>query len=106
MSIRKLRPIRNQVLIEQTMTKKESNLILPDKDTKDQQEDLDMYDVTFKVIALGAACPDNEVKVGDCPVMSKHCQHQVARRIDDNTDDKVIIMQAIIDYDDIVGIEE
>jgi hypothetical protein len=95
-----MKVLGKKVLIEQTMTKKESKIILMNKDKKDEET----FDTTFKVIQMGSECPVGEVAVGDTPIFSKYVDFHGAKVIEEVKDKKVII-HTIVHFEDIIGIE-
>ena len=91
------------VLVEQTMTKKSTNLTF-DKISKEQQEDL--VDITFKVIGIGSRVPEEYgIKVGDVPVLSKYSDFHGVKVVSETKDKKVMIMHTLIPYKDIIAVE-
>lgn len=97
--------IGKRVLVEQTSIKKESKIILTDKN-KEQG-----IAVSFKVLQLGNECPVGEghVKVGDIPIFSEHVTFDGFKMIkaDKAPNGEVLnaIAHTIVWYDDILATE-
>ena len=94
-----MKVLGKRVLIEQKMVKKKSVIIR----TNNSKEE-DVYDIHFKVLQLGSECPENEIKVGDTPIFGKHTQFNTVKVL--KKTEKEVILNAIIHYDDIEGIDD
>lgn len=93
------RILGNRVLIEQIMTKKESNLIL----TAKQKEDTENFETERKVIMVGLGVNKEEIEVGDIPVFGKYAVED-SIKIVSKTDD-VLVAHLVMNVDNIVGID-
>lgn len=93
------RILGNRVLIEQIMTKKESNLIL----TAKQKEDTENFEIERKVIMVGLGVNKEEIEVGDIPVFGKYAVED-SIKIVSKTDD-VLVAHLVMNVDNIVGID-
>lgn len=97
--------IGKRVLIEQTSVKKESKIILTDKN-KEQG-----ISVSFKVLQLGNECPTGvgHVQVGDIPVFSENVTFDGFKMLktekEANGEIKLAVAQTIVWYDDIIATE-
>ena len=97
--------IGNRVLIEQTSTKKETKIIMTEKN-----KGSDLI-ITFKVLQLGNECPTGEghVKVGDVPIFSEHVTFSGHKTltIDKAPNGEVtkLVAHTIVYYDDIIATE-
>lgn len=88
----------NRVLIEQIMTKKESSLLLTDK----QKQDTQNFDIERKIIMLGDEV--TTVDLGDIPIFSKYGEPEAVMII--SKDDDKMVSHIIMSVEDIVGLEE
>jgi len=93
-----MKVLKNAVLIEKTMIKKKSRIILSDK-----SEDDEKYDITYKILKLGPDV-DADIKVGDIPVFHDYSQLMAAKVIE-RTKNK-IVGTLIVFQDDIIAIDE
>lgn len=84
------------VLVEQIMTKKESQIIL-DAGSDDREK----FNFEFKVTNVAEDC-DN-IKIGDNPLFVEHVRFQGLKVIE-KTDEKMIA-EVIVHEDDIIAIE-
>ena len=89
----------NRVLIEQIMTKKESNLIL----TAKQKEDTENFEIERKVIMVGRGVNKEEIEVGDIPVFGKYAVEDSIKIISKTED--VLVAHLVMHVDNIVGID-
>jgi co-chaperonin GroES (HSP10) len=105
-----MRVIGTMVLIEQTMTKKTSAIIMTDGN-KEQS-----FDTKFKIVGLGGKCPNERedtyegIKVGDEPIFSTHVVFHGAKRISEvkaknGRDVESAVIHTMVDYADIIAIE-
>tara|TARA_R110000796_G_scaffold231853_8_gene349954 strand:+ start:7246 stop:7575 length:330 start_codon:yes stop_codon:yes gene_type:complete len=96
-----MKVLGNRILIEQKMTSKKSQLLLPDT-----VADKEKFDFAFKVLQVGPQCPTNEadrIVVGDTPVFSQYVNFQGTKLI--HKDDAGMIVHVIVVYDDIIAID-
>ncbi len=97
--------IGKRVLVEQLSVKKESKIILSEKN-KEQG-----LSVTFKVLQLGNECPTGEghVVVGDVPVFSESVTFDGFKMIDmekaPNGEVLKAVAHTVVWYDDIIACE-
>jgi hypothetical protein len=97
--------IGKRVLIEQTSVKKDTKIILTDKN-KDQG-----ISISFKVLQLGNECPQGpeHVQVGDVPVFSESVTFDGFKMITTDKAPNGEILKAtahtVVWYDDIIATE-
>lgn len=97
--------IGNRVLVEQTSLKKETKIIMTEKN-----KGSDLI-ITFKVLQLGNECPTGEgyVKVGDIPIFSESVSFSGHKTISvekaPNGEVLKLIAHTIVYYDDIIATE-
>lgn len=89
---------KKYVEVEQTMTKKESKVLM-----LDSSNDADKYDITQKVVQVGPECVN--VKEGDIPIMAPHFQEFGRQWVSGEKDAPTIVWRVIYNEDDIVGVE-
>ena len=100
-----MRIIGKRVLVEQTSTKKDTKIILTEKN-----KGSDLI-ITFKVLQLGNECPTGEgyVRVGDIPIFSEHVSFSGHKTISvekaPNGEVLKLIAHTIVYCDDIIGTE-
>jgi len=95
-----MRPIGRRVLVEITTTKKQSKIILTDKQVPEAQ-----FDTAYKILQIGPTCPTDEgITVGDVPIFEQHSIFVGTKTIEEVKDVRVV-RHGIISYDDIAGIE-
>lgn len=94
-----MKVVGRRVLVEQTMTKKQTKIILPGKTSSEDQ-----YDITFVVLQLGEDCPKDIINVGDIPIFTKHINFEGVKMIEEEKDVKRTL-HTIVYYDDIIGVE-
>jgi len=89
------------VLVQQTDTKKASNIILPGKSgTKDG------YITTFAIQQIGSEVPvDYGFKVGDAPIFRNHVEFHGMNVTSPINEKNVMTVLTMIHYSDIIGIE-
>lgn len=90
----------NRVLVEQTMTKKVSKIVL----TKDQQANPDNFEIERKVIMLGDEVEPGKIEVGDIPVFGKYATEDSIKII--SKDDEKMVAHLVMHVENIVGIDE
>ena len=94
-----MKVIGKRVLIEQTLTKKQTKIILSGKSAPEET-----FDITFKVLQLGEECPQDVINVGDVPIFAKHVDFHGAKVVEELKDVKTIL-HTIVYYDEIIGVE-
>lgn len=98
--------IGKRVLIEQTLTAKESKIIL---NTAKQPKD--NVNFSFKVVKLGTECPQGpeEVAVGDNVIFSQHVTFEGVKILSEEKNAHGVVIKSvshvIVYYDDIIGVE-
>jgi len=95
-----MKAIGKNVLLEQIFTKKTSLIIVNANDDKPSAEE---YDVTTKLVQMGADCPLNELEVGDTIFLNNYATPLRVERVS-KTDEK-LVNNTIFAYGDIVGKE-
>lgn len=93
-----MKVLGKRVLIEQTLTKKESKIIMAGKNNEDS------FNTSYKVLALGPECPTDEIKIGDIPIFGKYGEPQSIKILEKS--EEKMIAHIIVPYDDIIGIED
>lgn len=88
---------KNYVLVEQTMTSKESKIILTA--SKDESE---KFDYTSKVVDKGPNCT-LPLEVGDQPIFSQHALFQGMKVIEKTK--KKMVTHVIVHEDDIIAVD-
>jgi hypothetical protein len=94
-----MRAIGRRVLVEITTTKKQSKIILTDKQVPDAQ-----FDTSYKILQVGEEVPPEVISIGDVPIFEQHSVFVGTKTIEEVKDVRVV-RHGIISYDDIVGIE-
>lgn len=94
-----MKVIGRRVLVEQTMTKKQTKIILTGKSAPEET-----FDITFKVLQLGEECPEGIINIGDVPIFTKHVDFHGAKIIEEVKDVKTVL-HTIVFYDEIIGVE-
>lgn len=94
-----MRVVGTRVLIEQTMTKKKSAIILT-KNAKQEEK----FDVDFKIIQIGDEVPAGKFAVGEKPIFGKYVDFHGVKVISKEEEKEVI--HCIVGYEDIIGIDD
>lgn len=89
---------KNYVEVEQVMTAKESNIILPET-----ASDAEKFEVTQKVVGKGPDCVS--IEIGDKPIIAPHFQEYGRKLIEGSKEDGKLVFHVIFNEDDIVGVE-
>lgn len=98
-----MKVLGNYVLVKQTMTKKVSQVILPEsvKDNKDN------FIVELEIVQFGneaeKKAKESGIKVGDTPVFAQHVQFQGVKLIEKN--DKKAISLTIVHIEEIIAVD-
>ena len=95
-----MKVLGKRVLVEQKMTEKKSDIIIPE-----QAKDSERFDFEFTILQLGPECPTgkHEAQVGDTPVFSQHVMFMGTKLIE--KDSKGMIIHVVVHYDDIIAID-
>lgn len=94
-----MKVLGKRVLIEQTMVRKKSALLLENKDPNS----IDNFDMSQKIIQVGSDCPIGEINEGDTPILGKYSEPSAVKVIEKSQDK--MITHIIMDYDNIVGVD-
>lgn len=94
-----MKAIGRRVLVEIITTKKQSKIILTEKQSPESQ-----FDTKYKILQIGEEVPLNVIKVEDVPIFEQHALFVGTKTIEEIKDVRVV-RHGIISYDDIVGVE-
>lgn len=95
-----MKVLGNRVLVEQIMTKKKSALVSLNA-KKDSEENFDIKKI---IIGLGPDVDTDRIAIGDIPIFGKYAEPAAIKVL--SKDDNEVKAHLIMDYDNIVGIEE
>lgn len=95
-----MKVLSKNVLIEQTLIKKQKNIITLDS----KPEDNNVYESSLKILGFGKDVQE-EFKVGDIPVITKWAEPAVIKVIKGENGDNEIVRHLIYPCDQIIAID-
>ena len=93
-----MKVLGKRVLIEQTMKKKKSAILLPET-----VSDKERFEFSFKVLQIGPDCPEDTLEIGDNVIFATHMQF-IATKVIEKSEDFMRI-HSIVHYDDIAAVD-